>query len=96
VPSIRDRGTDEAGVVICGALRYHDANDPAFPGVDRQRHGREGASALDARRGLGSSASGATLDGAGRTPGSRLRRQRARELGEALTYDNLTVDTQQA
>jgi hypothetical protein len=50
------------GVTITDTLRYHDANDAAFPGVDRQRHGREGASALDARRCLGSSASGATLD----------------------------------
>jgi hypothetical protein len=53
------------GVAITDALRYDDANDPAFPGVDRQRHGREGASALDARRCLGSSASGATIDGEG-------------------------------
>jgi hypothetical protein len=34
-------------------LRYYLANDLAFPDVDRQRHGCEGASALDARRCLG-------------------------------------------
>ena len=56
---------DRAGVAIADPPRYDDANDPAFPGVDRQRHGREGASALDARRCLGSSVSGAALDGEG-------------------------------
>jgi hypothetical protein len=41
------------GIANTEFLRYHGANDPAFPDVDRQRHGCEGASALDARRGLG-------------------------------------------
>jgi hypothetical protein len=54
--------THGQGLVNADSRRYHDANNPAFPGVDRQRHGCEGASALDARRCLGSSASGATLD----------------------------------
>jgi hypothetical protein len=58
--------THGQGLVTADSLRYHDANDPAFPDVDRQRHGCEGASALDARRCLGSSVSGAALDGEGR------------------------------
>jgi len=36
--------THGQGLVNADSLRYRDANNPAFPGVDRQRHGCEGAS----------------------------------------------------
>jgi hypothetical protein len=41
------------GIDTGNARRYCGPKDPAFPGVDRQQHGCEGAGALDARRCLG-------------------------------------------